>query len=399
MFPDFSFDIFLALRFLLYLLPFILGFVIWHAYLTYIRTKFIHNMEWVTLEIRVPREINKSPYAMEVVLGAFHQTGDGNMIDRYIKGKVRPWFALEIASFGGDVHFFVQTPKDYKNLIESHFYSQYPEIEVVEAEDYTKNVPYGAPSSDWDIWGCEFELTKPEIYPIKTYIDYGLADNPKEEYKVDPITPTIEYMGSLQPGMQSWLQIIIMGHKARYNKPGTWFGKQEWRDEYKDEYKKILKRDKPPEKESRAESNLSPGEQEVARSVERNLNKFPFDCGIRGLYLAPKEIFNKGYTGSLMGCVKHYGSPLLNGFKPTEKTGFDYAWQDLWGKKLAKKKSEMFGAYRRRGYFYAPINKKPMTLTTEEIATMWHLPGTVASTPTLGRIESKRGEPPANLPL
>ena len=40
----------------------------------------------------------------------------------------------------------------------------------------------------------------------------------------------------------------------------------------------------------------------------------------------------------------------------------------------------------------------PKVMTTEELATMFHLPGKVAVTPTLGRIPSTRGEAPPNLP-
>jgi hypothetical protein len=59
----------------------------------------------------------------------------------------------------------------------------------------------------------------------------------------------------------------------------------------------------------------------------------------------------------------------------------------------------MFDAYRRRGYFYPPYVKKQMVLTTEEIATIYHFPGKMAATPSLPKIESKRSEPPTNLPV
>jgi predicted component of type VI protein secretion system len=38
-------------------------------------------------------------------------------------------------------------------------------------------------------------------------------------------------------------------------------------------------------------------------------------------------------------------------------------------------------------------------LNLEEIATLWHLPGAVAATPTLPRIDSTKGVAPVNLPL
>ena len=38
-------------------------------------------------------------------------------------------------------------------------------------------------------------------------------------------------------------------------------------------------------------------------------------------------------------------------------------------------------------------------MNIEELATIYHFPGDIASTPTLSRVEAKKGEPPANLPV
>jgi hypothetical protein len=40
-----------------------------------------------------------------------------------------------------------------------------------------------------------------------------------------------------------------------------------------------------------------------------------------------------------------------------------------------------------------------MVMNVEELATIFHFPGEVATTPTLEKIESKRGEPPIDLPI
>ena len=44
------------------------------------------------------------------------------------------------------------------------------------------------------------------------------------------------------------------------------------------------------------------------------------------------------------------------------------------------------------------IERTPLVLNSEELATIYHFPGQVAETPTFKRIESKRAEPPQNLP-
>jgi hypothetical protein len=62
-------------------------------------------------------------------------------------------------------------------------------------------------------------------------------------------------------------------------------------------------------------------------------------------------------------------------------------------------KKTFYRNYVYRSYIYPPAGHKPMVMTTEELATLFHIPGQVATTPTLERIPSKRGEPPANLPV
>ena len=96
------------------------------------------------------------------------------------------------------------------------------------------------------MWGCEFKLTKADPYPIKTYVDYrlhegGLLENPKE-HKIDPITPTLEYMGSIGDGEQVWLQILIRVNRKEKKKTGSFFKKMDWKGEGEELVDKLLKR-------------------------------------------------------------------------------------------------------------------------------------------------------------
>ncbi|MCK5590431.1 MAG: hypothetical protein KAI72_00610, partial [Candidatus Pacebacteria bacterium] len=63
------------------------------------------------------------------------------------------------------------------------------------------------------------------------------------------------------------------------------------------------------------------------------------------------------------------------------------------------KKRTIFNAYKRRSYFYPPHKRKPLVFNIEELATIYHFPGMVAETPTFGRIDSRKGEAPINLPV
>ena len=399
--------IFLILPYIWYWLPPLLAVILWRSFRLYTLIKYLNDIEWVLLEVKLPREISKSPLAMEMALGAFHQTSDITWYQKTLKGLGGVWFWLEIVSIDGDVHFFIRTPKFFRDLIESNIYSQYPEVEIYEVPDYVHLVDYGGKEAKHEIWGTEFRLTKPDPYPIKTYVDYGLDKDPKEEYKNDPITPIIEFLGQQKRGHQIWIQILIQAAKKRYITGRKWFlftQKDDWKKEGQKLVEEIMKKSQKITSGEGADFSpflLSPGERETAAAIERNIAKHGFDCGIRVLYAAPKKEFNPINFVGLIALFKQYSSQGLNGFRPNRSTNVDIPpLQDPFGVRVPRKKRAMLRAYRRRGYFYFPYGlRKPFVLSTEELATIYHFPGKVAETPTFSRIESRRGEPPANLPV
>ena len=78
-------------------LPIMMVWAFSTMWLKWRRAMFIASQEPVLLEIRVPKEIDKSPLAMELALNGFYATGDeGTWNDKYWKGGVRAWFSLEL---------------------------------------------------------------------------------------------------------------------------------------------------------------------------------------------------------------------------------------------------------------------------------------------------------------
>ncbi len=370
---------------------------VWVAHklwLSYVRAAFMQrSFDFIMLEVKLPRTIDKTPLAMELVLQAFYQGGSGTWLERYWDGKVKPWFSLEIVSIEGKVKFLIRTPSKFKKIIESHIYAEYPTIEVVEVQDYVSLAPYAHELKDWDLWGCEFALTKPDPFPIKTYVDYGL-DKPgtKEEFKSDPITSLIEFLGSVGRGQQIWMQIMIQPNGDRYKTPGKWFATHDWKDEGKRVIKEI-------QAKAGDDGKMSKSDIEATSAIERSLSKIGFDCGIRALYVAKTEHYDPSNIAGITGAFRQYNSQTLNGFRPNNAIGFDYPWQDYKDYRLNKQKKEIYDAYVRRSFFYPPHKRTPFVLNTEELATIFHFPGGVAETPTFERIESRKGEPPANLPI
>jgi hypothetical protein len=387
-------------------LPLFLLYIFLKLWKIYVRADFFHKQENVLLEIKLPREILKSPLAMESVFSGLHQGGgETTWFDRNYFGKARTTFSMEIVSIEGEVKFFIRTRTFWREVVEAQIYAQYPEVEVVEADDYTKMVKFDL--NEKALWGADFKFKKADTYPIKTYVDYGLDKDPKEEFRVDPMAPMLEFMGSLGKGEQLWYQIMIRANKNEKKKAWSLFSTIGWKDEVEELVNDLMKRD-PKTKSARELSSsgfpiipsLSKGEQETIASVERSLTKLGFDVGIRGIYIADKDKFRPVNIVGMIGFTKQFSSNTLNEFIPTRyMTNFDYPWQDFKGKLQDNARRRVFDAYRRRSYFFHPYKTQPFVMNTEELATMYHFPGSDVKTPTISRVPSKKAEAPSDLPI
>jgi hypothetical protein len=409
-----------------YLMPFplaYLAFELWHHYR---QERFIMSIKWVLLEIQVPREVIKTPAAMELVLAnAFYHKSLKGFWEEYMIGAPWLWFSLEMVSIEGRVHFFVRTPSRIRDLVETQIYAQYPQAKVIEVDDYVWNVSQYKKEGDWHMWGCEFTKLKNDVQTIKTYKQIEeLKSGTKEEYKVDPLTPTIEYLGSLGKGQQMWVQIIIRQSIKKYHSHEA--NKHVNFDAYAEEY--LREKLKPYTRvhagsgvggmdatEIRAPSFLD----ESLKMWVSNLRQIHFDCGIRLVTLAEKKYFTaeqfNNFRRSSRLIFRQYAQPYSNELDRRSSTQYDAPWADPTGLALTKLKKRMLNFYRLRTFFHPPIqyvfkyppivsaffpSGKPniFVLSTEELATLFHFPGMVSETPSFKRIESKIAKPPSNLP-
>jgi len=409
-----------ALQYIVYLSPLllaiILGNIFWPLWVRYIRAKFSYSLKYTLLELRLPKDVFKSPLAMEVVLQAIHNTANGSAYAQYWKGEYRPFYSLEIASVEGQIKFYIWTEDRRKLGVVSALYSQYPGIEITEATDYSQSVHFDPKTMK--VWAANYKYTKDakkgEHYPIKTYVDYGLLDDPKEELKVDPLVPVLEFLGHVGPNQQIWIQLIVQAHIKNDHEHGTlWKKTDKWKKESEALINKILVRDgktktsagePDPESGYTRLAMITKGEQEIAHAIERRLGKQAFDVGMRAIYIAKRDAFNTPFgVGGLIGAFKHFTTEHMNGIKQDGYTWLaklaNVPWEDYRDSRRNYYSRGVLKAYRRRSYFYPPYEGEPMVMSAEELATLFHLPGAVAGTPTLDRVPSKKAEAPTNLPI
>lgn len=406
-------DLATTLRFLINTAPIwltiLLASVFFHTWINYKRREFIRKKGSVLLEIRLPRDIEKTPAAMEMVLEGMWEDVSGSLTDIYLEGAVRNWFSLEIVSIGGEVKFFIWTWSNWRKIVESRIYAQYPGVEIVEAKDYALDLIFDP--AKVKVGGITTKLVKDDAIPIKTYVDFGLDKTDKEaEQIIDPLIPVLEYLGSRKPGEYAAVQILIQGHRGQGFQDVMLAPKKHFSKEVKDAVKKIA------EKEAYFETkegmpintlNLTKTQTEAIASIERNAGKHAYDSMLRLLYVAPIEVADKMSTAGMIGSMRQFGyvgqNTILNGIRPDKFIpGINYPWEDFLDIKKIENQKLHLDAYKRRSFFNVPykhLKGKPYVLTVEELATLFHFPGAAATTPTLTRVPSKKAEAPANLPV
>ena len=408
-------------------LPFILWrpflFLYWWWRVDY----FLSQQKWVMLEIKLPKEVLKPIRAMETVMASMHGSvfHPADWWENWIDGQVQLSLAFEIISIGGEPHFFVRTPKQYRDSIEASLYSQYPEAEIKEVDDYTKYVPQNIPSKEWDLWASNYKLLNDDHYPIKTYPKFETEHELVEEKRIDTVASLLEAMAKIKPGEQLWVQIIA---EPVAKDPRTIFEK--WMEEGKILRDKLARRPevaKPKpiiqeaaqilitgkvaeEKEEKEiippEMKLTPGEREIILALEEKISKPIFKTFIRFIYLGRRDVFFKPNFRLAFSFFGDYMTLNLNGLIPDGKTltKIHKHWflpiNIIRPRRHYLRCRKIFRNYLRR---LSPLFPRPgltFILNTEELASLFHFPGkAVASAPGVPRIEAKKGGEPPELPI
>ena len=384
------------------LLPVIAGIIFAELWEQHQRALFHQGITWKVLELKVPQNILKTPKAMEQIFSAAFLEGD------------KHWMSFEMVGRAGESHFYLRLPSQFRNMMESAVYAQYPDAEITEVDDYIKQMPRVMPNQEFDLYGVEQGLAKDAWLPIKTYATF---EDSVEERRIDSIAFLMESMTKLKGSEQIWIQLVVkpadekwkktadaavnkllgIEDKKKSSNPFAGFGLGISAQDiitspfrHPDEAAAVKKEEKPKEK------NDHPGKKEQVDGIRQKISKHVFEATVRAMYLDRREALGKDNLSSIAAFFRQFATQNLNAFKPeptrstTGKiTGFFKKWQ------LALRKRDFFAAYAHA----RPTAGAKCILNTEELATVYHFPiGTVGTTE-LQKVGSRKGGPPATLPL
>ncbi len=335
----------------------------------------------ILLSITLPRNNEKLPTAAEQMFASLHG------ILNFTPG-VEEHLALEMASSVDGIKFYAYTPAAFKNFVESQIYAQYPDAEIREAVDYSKSIPASSFVSS-----TEITLGRDFIFPIKTFRDF----------EVDPLAAITSALSGVKQGEQLWMQMLIRpvddfwqerGHEyVRMIREGVSPVTLNPHDIVIDVGKQILSiggnavthvmRGPQPYEEERGSQfvRLSAGQELTLKMLENKLSKIGFETKIRLVAISNTKEAAQSRLSGLNSSLKQFSTANLNSFEVDPES---------------PSTEQIVKDYQQR--IFAEKEEGNYVLTTEELASIFHLPNVSVETPTIEWTGAKKGEPPLNLP-
>lgn len=350
----------------------ILGFLTWRNYRKV--EQAAPDVESDLLILEIPKTNDKQELAAEQLFASLH----GILRDKSelkMNNGIQEHLSFEVASVNGQIRFYAWVPKPLRSFVESQIYSQYPTVQIREAdEDYVAHE-----REHTVVYTSEIVLTDPEVLPIKTF----------QSFEVDPLAGITGTLAKLeQTGEEIWIQILVRPIADEWHKQseawikGVKAGKTSLfggggASFFAGLFEALWK---PPEESAKAAApkELSDRNKTRIAEAEKKATKLGYQVKIRIAYLGEDQVTARQRMQAIVGTFKQYNSTNLNGFKISS----------------ASFKAEDLAKYRQRSF-----GRNGFILNIEELASVFHLPHTNVETPNIVWASSKTAEPPAKLPV
>lgn len=385
----------------------LLGFV---AFISMQRLKRKMSVKYTVLSVRVSRENENGPIVAEQIFATLHGIQASFGISEYLSGYCSDNVSFEIASIARSIKFYVAFPDRLRNLVEGQIYAQYPDVEIENITDYSF-----ASKFNNHALGTELVFDNVDVYPIKRYSQF---EDKLTRLAVDPIAGITSSLVKFDdPEDQAWVQVVVTPLPDKWRSILTKcvrllnksiFGNIDF---FKTSYATAFITRRVWLKIVffpiyfifwiqglfvAAQVNLSQGvsggstsdledlttrTHERESSIDAAIDKVVrplFRTTIRVVYLPKNNSFEKAQSKlrEIVGSFKQFSSPHLNGFGLGE----------------FQRGKSVITAYQHR------LITNDLILNNEELATIYHLPNLSVKTPTIFWVQSRKLEPPANLP-
>ncbi len=260
-------------------------------------------------------------------------------------------FSFEYFGSAQYAYFFIVVDDYLKETIESLVYAMYPDAEIQETDDYTKQFD----SKTSGIAGAVLELHHSDIYPIKTYGDFG----------EDSMSRLFSVISKISAKDQVWIQIIT----EPLPDTASFFFLRNWRYRFASLHHFFSIKDR-----FRTGGRKSINEMRHHKAHEKDGEK-PFRVSIRCAYISDNQEAADRKLEAVINSFYQFNDSDVNEFH-------------------AHRVHDMNGfvkAYKQR------LHSVTYTMSAKEIATLYHLPN-ADYVPHIVHVQARKADPPQDLP-
>lgn len=393
-------DIFtFALLFLLVLVVGFFGAFYYFAknHLYYTKVVTPRTLSWVFLEVQMPKEgggkedksgsgpgqeerkaqISLAEQLFTTISSAADKSGGFLGSQDYL--------SLEIACIDKKISFYINCPKSVRELVEKQIHAQYPHAFIDEVSIYN---PFREGAK---VEVMELELVKNYMYPFRSY----------KQMESDPLNSITNAMSKLSEEDGAVVQYIIHPTDGSWQKKPRKTALEIQQGKNPDSLEKSIfsklgsevskgltsaitggkEDDKGGKKDLSGDSgpiSLTPMQQEIVKRLEEKASRPGFKTNIRILSSAKDQATAKLHLNNIASSFLQFNMPPFNSLKAVKRSKNDVV------------KDYIFRVFRDK--------RSQQILNTEELASLWHLPGSFLETPNIKWLVAKKAPPPINVP-
>lgn len=359
----------------------------------YWKKQMERSLKMVPLLITIPRDAGSKDYQAQnrdnrdmmrevvSVVESFYS----NLSVLYNKYKLvknlfvgSPHVVLEIVAKDREIFFYIAVPFAFLDLVEKSLSAQYPECNIERAEEHNIfNASWGIEN----VSGGELRASNSFFFPFRTY----------QELDSEPLEALTSSLSKLEDGEGAAIQILIRPAKGSIVKKVNNIAREMQNGKKRSLLDSainaaLVKTEKPTGGE-----RLTPMEEEAVKAIERKASKPIFETMIRVVVSAQSNIKAENVARQISSSFNQFGNQNFNSFtfKParnSEELVTDYVFRFFVHRILSS--NTLFRFHRGYNIF----------LNTEELASIFHLPNFLVTTPGIRWLPSKKAAPPTFVP-
>ena len=289
--------------------------------------------------------------------------------------------ALEIVGHEGLVSFYITIPDFMHEFVEQQLHAQYPNAAVTEIEDYNIFSPTGT------IVGGYLKLKRELVLPIKTF----------KLLESDTLNPITNALSKVADGDGVAVQYVIRSAPRGWRSLGTKIvknmnkgmtfkeavkgskgsGGKSW---VADEISRQVAGSGPgdPNKPEQ-QRQMSQAEQQMLQGIENKISKAGMDVNIRIVASSQNAGAAQANLNQIMQAYSQFNI---------------YEFGNAFGTEIPRRKDKLVEDFIFRRFH----DKYRMLFNTEEMASLWHLPGKSSETPNIRWMLARTAPAPPGLP-